>query len=103
VENTYGQTYIRPFILKFYDFRWSDEITKQGQIVPADALQNEPYPTEKPVIRNVEAFNKTEAENIASYYQLIIRSTRISQFKNYMEATHTLLETLRKEYSLHEK
>jgi hypothetical protein len=103
VENTYGQTYIRPFILKFYDFRWSDAITKQGQIVPADALQNEPYPTGKPVIRNVEAFNKTEAENIASYYQLIIRSTRIAQFKNYMEATHTLLETLRKEYSIHEK
>jgi hypothetical protein len=103
VENSYGQSFIRPFILKFYNFRWSDEITQHGKIIPAEALASEPYPTEKPIIRNADSFSKTEAENIASYYQLIIRSTRVGQFKNYMDASHILLETLRKEYSLHEK
>ncbi len=102
-ENSYSHEFIRPFILKFYDFSWQDEITKQNSLVVTDALINEPDPKTKPVINNLNAFNKIEAVNIASYYLLILRSSRIVQLKNYMTANHTLLETLRKEYNLADK
>lgn len=99
VENSFSHNYVRSFILKHYNFRWSDEISKQGSTSLPEAIKNAPDPHEPSIMRNSAIFNKTEAENLASYYLLILKNTRLVQLKNYMDASHTLLETLRKEYS----
>ena len=49
---------------------------------------------------NQDKFNRQEAESIASYYLLLLRSTRQIQYKEYAEANHHVLELLRKEFSL---
>ncbi len=100
VENSYSQQYVRPLILKFYNFKWYNELTKNGSVPVVDAIAKEPDPKEIPVIYNAASFNKTEIINTASYYLLILRGTRQIQLKNYMDINHTLLETLRKEYNL---
>jgi len=103
VENSYSQQYVRPLVLKFYNFKWYGELTKQGSIPVIDAIAKEPDPKEIPVISNASSFNKTEIVNTASYYLLILRGTRQIQLKNYLDLNHTLLETLRKEYDLKDK
>jgi hypothetical protein len=103
VEGTYSQQFGRPFIIKFYNFNWYDELTKNGAVPVIDAIVNAPDLKETPLIANASLFNKTEAINMISYYQLILRGTRQVQFKAYMDINHTLLETLRKEYTIREK
>ena len=51
-------------------------------------------------IINPQTFSRQEAENIISYYLLMLRGTRQNQYANYITANHELLETLRKEYNL---
>lgn len=102
-ENSYSQQYVRPLVLKFYNFKWYGELTKAGSVPVVDAIAKEPDPQEIPLISNAALFNKTEIVNTASYYLLILRGTRQVQLKNYMAINHTLLETLRKEYNLTDK
>lgn len=91
---------LRPFAIKFYDFRWNEELTKNGSINLLDALTKQPAPKRKGIIVNLKEFNRPEAENIASYYRLAIRATKILQIRNYIEINHQLLETLRREYQI---
>lgn len=100
VENTYAHQFIRPFVIKHYNFHWYNELTKNGSVSVVDAILHEPDPKEVPEVKNASTLNKIEAENMASYYQLILRGTRQVQLKNYLETNHRLLETLRKEYNL---
>lgn len=100
VESSFGQDYIRPLIMKFYDFRWNEEITKHGSLLIADAVETQPEPAHKGEIMNVKDFNRHEAENIAYYQRLLLKSTRLTQFKLYVEISHKLLQSLRKEYYL---
>ena len=91
---------LRPFIIKFYDFRWNEELTKNGSINLILALNNQPAPKHSCIITNVKNFNRLEAENTASYYRLVLKATRILQIENYVESNHKLLETLREEYQI---
>jgi len=100
VENTYAHQFIRPFVVKHYNFHWYNELTKNGAVSVVDAILHEPDPKEVPEVKNASTLNKIEAENMASYYQLILRGTRQIQLKNYFEVNHRLLEILRKEYDL---
>ena len=99
-EASYSQQYIRPFVIKHYNFTWYNELTKNGALSVVEAILHEPDPKEIPAIKNAALLNKIEAENLASYYQLILRGTRQIQLKNYSEINHKLLETLRQEYDL---
>ena len=99
-EASFSQQFIRPFVMKHYNFTWYNEITKQGAISVVDAILHEPDPKEIPAIKNAVLFNKIEAENMASYYQLILRATRQIQLKNFADINQELLATLRKEYNL---
>jgi hypothetical protein len=91
---------LRPFAIKFYDFRWNEELTKNGSINLLDALISQPAPARKGIILNMKDFNRLEAENIVSHYRLALKATKIIQLKNYVEINHKLLETLRAEYQL---
>jgi hypothetical protein len=91
---------LRPFAIKFYDFRWNEELTRNGSINLLDALISQPSPNRKGVILNIKDFNRLEAENTASYYRLALKATKIIQLKNYVEVNRKLLETLRTEYQI---
>lgn len=91
---------LKPIVIKFYDFRWNEELTKNGGINLVEALMNQSAPARKGIILNFKDFNKLEAENTASYYRLVLKATKIIQLKNYEEINHKLLETLRSEYQI---
>lgn len=101
-EREYGmvEMYIRPFTLKHYDFDWLNALIRNGEYEFSDAmLQNLEVPINGK-ISNINKFDRKEAENIASYYLLMLRSTRMAQYAKYTSANKKLLEILRKEYHL---
>ncbi len=98
-ELTYISLNMRPFILKHFDFRWYDEFTQFGKLTSAQALDSTEIATlRKPVIKKLNVFDRDEADDIASFYLLMIISTRKSQYKDYQVTVRSLLQTLRTEY-----
>ncbi len=99
-EYSFLEMNIRPFTLQHYDFDWYKVLTVDGKRMILDALtQNTPLPYAGKII-NADKFSRKEAENIASYYLLMLRGTRQIQYLPYLSANHQLLEVLRKEYHL---
>jgi hypothetical protein len=99
-EYSYVEFYNRPFILKHFDFEWYEAYTHNGSISLFEALKQDQPVTKPPRISNVDKFSRQEAENLASYYLLMLRSTRQIQYKEYADANHQVLELLRKEFHL---
>ena len=99
-EYSYIEFYLRPFTIKHYDFAWYEELTKKGTFTLLEALNNrEQIPAHGKLV-NPDKFGRKEAENTASYYLLMLRGTRQTQYVPYAKAIHQLLEILRKEYHL---
>lgn len=99
-EYSYIEFYLRPFSLKHYDFKWYEELTQQGKFTLVEALQQKKQVQFGGKIINADKFNRQEAENTASYYLLMLRGTRQTQYIPYTTINHQLLEILRKEYHL---
>ena len=101
-EKEYGfiEMNLRPFSLRHYDFNWYESFTHHGKLTLIEALnQNEQVSYDGKII-NPDKFSRQEAENIASYYLLMLRGTRQTQYLPYVNINHQLLEVLRKEYHL---
>jgi len=99
-EYSFIEMSLRPFSLKHYDFSWYKALTQDGKLTLLNALtQNIQVPFAGKII-NLDQFSRQEAENIASYYLLMLRGTRQTQYMPYADINHQLLETLRKEYHL---
>jgi len=94
------EIYIRPFTLKYYDFDWYESASQHGNLDLNEALNQKVKVPVKGKIQNIDKFNRQEAENLASYYLLILRGTRITQYAEYASSNHQLLQILRKEYHL---
>jgi hypothetical protein len=100
-ENTFVDFTLRPFQMKYFDNRWAQEITENGKFTVSEALdQKDLLRNTAPRILHVEQFDRNEAENIALLGLIFSSGTRLLFFKEYIEANHHLLETLRKEYHL---
>jgi hypothetical protein len=100
-EYSFIEMYLRPFSLKYFDFKWYDEFTENGKISIASALAQKERPlrvTGK--LSNPDQFNRKEAENIASYYLLMLRGTKNTEYTQYIKINHELLETLRATYDV---
>jgi hypothetical protein len=98
-EFRFVDQFARPFTLKHFDFKWQDGFTKNGKLSILEALaQLNFHSPVKPRLKNLNDFNRQDAEEVAAYYLLIIRATRQIHYKAYVEMNHRLLETLRKEY-----
>jgi hypothetical protein len=98
-EYAYNEQYVRPFLLKHYDFEWEDAYTHNGKLSIMDALRQTNFHTVTlPRIIDIEDFKKTEANSLVAYYLLIIRSTKQVHYAPYIAANHQLLQALRKEY-----
>ena len=99
-EYSYVESYLRPFITKHYDFNWYDTLTEHGSLSVLDALtQKINMPTAGQMV-NLDKFNRQEAQSVAYYNLLMLRSTRRTYYLQYENANHQLLQTLRKEYHL---
>ena len=99
-EYSMVELYVRPFSLKYYDFNWYNSLTRNGELEFYVALNQKTPVQVKGKIPNLDKFDRKEAENLASYYLLMLHSTRISQYGEYARMNHQLLEVLRKEYHL---
>ena len=87
-------------MLKFYDFNWYEEFTQHGKTDLSTALTEKDKVPVKGKIPNLDKFNRQEAENLASYYLLVLRGTRIEQYTEYATINQQVLHILRKEYHL---
>jgi len=99
-EYSFLEMNIRPFTLLYYDFDWYKALTQDGKNTLLGALTQNTSLSYPGKIINAERFNRKEAENLASYYLLMLRGTRQTQYLPYITANHQLLEVLRKEYHL---
>lgn len=105
-EASFRESMIWPFRIRHYDYKWFEDLVKLNKNT-ADNVGVEKWfkssnglPRDKPRIIKLNLFDKDEAQNIASSYMAIIRGTRLISYKEYVEANHRLLETLREEYGL---
>jgi hypothetical protein len=100
-EDAFMLNFCRPFMQKYYDFDWEDDLTEHGKISGfAGILKSPTFHTAKPLrIRNLKDFNRDDAEALATHYMLIIRITKLIDYNPYIKANHELLKELRKEYN----
>jgi hypothetical protein len=92
---------LRPFQMKHFDNRWIQQLTENGRMIVADAIDQKDLRTlSLPRVLHIDQFDRDEAENIALQGAIMSSGTRLIFFKEYVEANHNLLETLRKEYHL---
>ena len=100
-ENTFLDFTLRPFQLKHFDNRWIQHITDNGKISTAEAMNKDDLSQYMvPRILHIKQFDRDEAENIALQGLLMFSGTRLIIFKEYVEANHNLLMTLRNEYHI---
>jgi len=98
-EYSYVEFYTRPLALKYFDFDWYRALTEEGKLTLVEALKkanNNNAGLGR--IANVADFNRREAQSVASYYLLMMRSTRQVAYKEYAEANYMVLQLLRQEY-----
>jgi hypothetical protein len=99
-EYGYISTELRPFVLKYFDFKLLDSVVHEADLSMTDVLIKDSAQLSRSVkILNFQNFNRTEASNVADYYAIMLRSSRHSQFAQYIKTNHELLELLRSEYS----
>ena len=99
-EYSFIELYNRPLALKHLDFDWYETFTKNGSISLVEALKQKEQIAGQGRLMNPDKFNRQEAQSVASYYLLMLRSTRQIQYREYAEINHNVLELLRREYYL---
>ena len=94
---------IKPFMLKYYDFNWMNELRKHNENETAINLVNY-YRGSNIIIRasilNLPSFDKGETSNMISFYKQMLVSTRTLQMNDYIVTNRKLLQELRQHYNL---
>src|SRR5579863_3537818 len=95
-EDAFVEGFSRPFMQKYYDFDWEDELTRHGKVSGLQAITENPeFAGERPhQIRNINDFNKGDAEALATHYMLLTRITKLLFYDAYIKANHNLLQQL---------
>jgi hypothetical protein len=99
-EYSMVELYVRQFSLKYYDFTWYNALTHNGTMQFYEALMNNESLPMNGKIPNLDKFDRKEAENLGSYYLLMLHSTRVTEYTDYAAKNHELLQVLRTEYHL---
>jgi hypothetical protein len=99
-EYAFVEGFTRPFLMKYYDFKFQDAYTHNGKLSIIEAISQTNFQSPiKPQIRNLADFKRDDAESLAAYYLLIIRATKQVFYDPYVKANQQLLQELRKEYN----
>ena len=92
---------VKPFILKHYDFKWSDDLRKDDpNAYNMDLIRKYRQDTTfiKANILNLPSFDRGECANMIMFYKTMIVSSRTLQMNNYILANAKILQELRKIY-----
>ena len=105
-EVGFRQSVIWPLRVRHYESRWFEDLVKlnknSGDNVAVEKwfTSANGLPKDKPAIMKLTLFDRDEEQNIALSYKAMIRGARLISYKEYAEANHQLLETLREEFDL---
>jgi hypothetical protein len=101
-EDAFVEGFSRPFMQKYYDFDWEDELTQYGKVSGVDALEKSPvfFGVHPHTIRNLKDFDRDDARAIATSCMLVGRVTKLLFYMPYVKANHEVLQELRKAYNL---
>ena len=96
---------IKPFVLKYYDFNWINQLRKKDSDPDAYmlAIVNRYRKDNRTIeghILNVSSLDRSEASNMIIFYKQMLVSTRTLQLKDYVVTNHKILEELRRNYKL---
>jgi hypothetical protein len=102
-EYQYFANPIKPFMLKYFDWSWLDNLRKQDSTpIVLDLINN--YRQSSRIIEskilNIPSFDRGEASNMILFYKQMLVSTRTLQMNNYIQTNHKILEVLRENYPL---
>jgi len=102
VEQDFFNEMIMPFLNKHNDHQWIKKIRGNGKKLLRENLED--YKNDSVDVPfhlgNPEQFNKNETMNMIQTFLLLIQTTRINQYKTYVDKNHMLLDELRKQYHL---
>jgi len=102
-EYQYFASPIKPFLLKYYDWSWLDELRKEDTAVNVLDVINNYRQGNKNIeskILNSSSFDRGEASNMILFYKQMLVSTRSLQLNNYIITNHKILQVLRENYAL---
>ncbi len=94
---------IKPFLLKYFDWNWIDNLRKQDTTaILLNVIINYRQSSRniESKILNISSFDRGEASNLILFYKQMVVSTRTLQMNNYIKTNHKILELLRENYSL---
>jgi hypothetical protein len=104
-EYQYFANPVKPFILKYLDFGWINELRKEDSdpdsfilgIINRYRKGNKTIPGN---ILNASSFDRSYAVNMILFYKQMVVSTRTLQLKEYVVTNQKILEELRLLYKL---
>ncbi|MEO7487688.1 MAG: hypothetical protein ABIU77_11330 [Ferruginibacter sp.] len=102
-EYQYFASPIKPFMLKYYDWSWLDELRKADTAANVlDVINNYLQNNHdiKRTILNIASLDRGEAANLVLFYKQMMVSSRSLQLNNYIITNHKILQVLRENYSL---
>ncbi len=94
---------VKPFMLKYYDWSWIDNLRKEDTTANVLDVINNYRKSNRNIeskILNISSLDRIEASNLILFYKQMLVSTRTLQYKNYIITNHKILQVLRKNYSL---
>ncbi|MFI5128915.1 MAG: hypothetical protein ACHQFX_02940 [Chitinophagales bacterium] len=102
-EYQYFANPIKPFMLKYYDWSWLDNLRKRDTTpIVLDLINN--YRQSDRIIEskilNIPSLDRGEACNMILFYKQMLVSTRTLQVNNYIQTNHKILALLREIYPL---
>src|SRR3569833_1173865 len=84
-EYAFSEQYLRPFLLKYFDFTWWDDYSQNGKLTILKALAQTNFrPKIPPHVRNAGDLKREDADALVSYYMLIVRSTTQLHYPPYV-------------------
>ncbi|CAN5324243.1 hypothetical protein BH11BAC5_BH11BAC5_12200 [soil metagenome] len=102
-EYQYFASPVKPFMLKYYDWSWLDELRKADTADNVlDVINNYCQNNQdiKRNILNIASLDRGEAANLVLFYKQMMVSSRSLQLNNYIVTNHKILQVLRENYSL---
>ncbi|TMI78544.1 MAG: hypothetical protein E6H10_16925 [Bacteroidetes bacterium] len=102
-EYQYFANPIKPFMLKYYDFSWLNELRSINDTSPIHELvydYNKFNFHVKGRLMNLSSLDRDEASNMVLFYKQMVVSTRTLQLNDYVKINHKILEALRANYKL---
>ena len=102
-EYQYFASPIKPFMLKYYDWSWLDELRKADTAANVLDVINNYRQNNRDIKRNIlniASLDRSEAANLVLFYKQMLVSSRSLQLNNYIVTNHKILQVLRENYSL---